>query len=484
MKSVILNILFLLSLNHSFAQNKQNQPNVLFIMVDDLRPQLGCYGDKVVKSPNIDELAKQGTLFMKAYCQMALCGPSRASLLTGQYPEKTKVFNVQTDFRTALPNVVTLPQFFKQKGYQTTGLYKVFHLVGFEPQIFGDLDDSASWTIPHWVPARSAWGPEGEAIYQKSKAEATKKGPLGYENIPRSLAYEAPDVADSMLSDGETALKAIERLQKLKDKPFFLAVGFYKPHLPFVAPKKYWDLYDEDQLKLPDNIYPPVNAPAYAAGGGNSEIRSYTNMPKTGPIEEKLGKKLLHGYLASISYTDAQVGLVLKELDRLGLRENTIVVLLGDHGYQIGEHGLWGKKHTNYDKATHAPLIVSAPGYKKATEVQSFVEFVDIYPSLLELTGFKPTADLAGKSFVPLMKNPSLKGRDRAFSMYPKAGRSGRTICTERYRLVEWKAKNGSVDYELYDHKTDPGENNNLAVESKYGPLIKSLQILLDKAGK
>ncbi|MFN4146567.1 MAG: sulfatase [Runella sp.] len=465
---------------------------MLFIMVDDLRPQLGCYGDTIVKSPHIDRLATEGIVFKRAYCQQALCSPSRTSLLTGRYPETTQVFDITTHFRRHLPDVITLPQRFKQEDYQTVGLNKIFHLVGFEPQLFGDLDDTASWTIPHWVPTRSGWGPEGEVIYQQSRATALKNGPLGYGNIPRSLAYEAPNVPDSSLSDGETAQEALRQLRKLSqsDQPFFLAVGFYKPHLPFVAPKKYWELYDPKMLQLPKNQFFPKNAPTYA-GINLNELRSYTNIPKTGEIDPVLGKALLHGYLACISYVDAQIGLVLAELDSLGLRDNTIVVLLGDHGFQVGEHGFWGTKHTNFETSTHTPLIISAPKkwirnkhVKPFIKTESIVELVDVYPTLLEMTGLPPDIALEGESLVKFFKNPKAKGKTAALSVYPKDNRMGRSIRTDRYRLTAWQAKDGSTDYELYDHQTDPQENENVASSIENQAVLKKLQRLLSKKTK
>ena len=470
-----------ISLLFSLPGYSQTRPNVLFITVDDLRPQLGCYGDRVVKSPNIDRLARQSRVFRRAYCQQALCSPSRTSLLTGKYPTSTQIFDIETHFRQTIPQAVTLPQYFRQHGYVTVGLNKVFHLVGFEPRLFGNLNDTASWSQPHWLPTRSGWGPEGEAIYQKNKAELLKKGPVGYGNIPRSVAYEAPDVPDSTLMDAETALEAIRRLRQLKSRPFFLAVGFYKPHLPFVAPKKYWDLYDEATLTLPENRFLPRNAPAYV-GASLTELRSYTNISKTDEIDDAQGRKLLHGYLASISYVDAQIGLVLDELERLGLRRNTIVVLLGDHGFQVGEHGFWGSKHTNFETSTRAPLLISAaPGSGmgrdlKAGNTDALVEFLDIFPTVLELAGLPPKKDNEGRSLLPLLRNPKQSFREMAQSWYPKGNRMGHSIRTDRYRFTAWKAEDGTVEYELYDHRTDPQENENVAGRPENGALIAELK--------
>ena len=452
-------------------QEKFNQQrlNVLFITIDDLRPQLGCYGDSLVKSPNIDRLAGQGMLFERAYCQQALCGPSRSSFMTGLYPTTTGIYNIETHFREVMPNVVTMPQLFKKNGYESVGLYKVFHLVGFDPDGFGNLNDTASWTRPLWLPTRSGYGPYGDSIFQASYQACLQKGPLGYKNIPRSLAYEAPEVADSMLNDGETALQAIRYLQELKDTNFFMAVGFYHPHLPFTAPQKYWNLYSRDQLKLPDNQYPPHDAPSYVMVS-DKELRSYTNIPDKDIFSDSLKKDLLHGYLASISYVDAQVGLILDELDRLGLRDKTIVVLLGDHGYQIGEHGLWCKKHTNFETAVRAPLIISYPGQQSAGTISDrLVEFVDIYPTLAQLTDLKPESRLEGQSLVPILQNTQGSWKDVAFSCFPRGPRLGVSMRTSQYRFTEWRHRDtGEVEYELYDHIADPDENHNVANLSVY----------------
>lgn len=453
--------------------------NVLFITIDDLRPQLGCYGDSIVKTPNIDRLASTGLLFKKAYCQQALCGPSRTSILTGLRPETNGVSDLRTHFRETVPDVVTLPQLFKNNGYASVGLSKVFHLVGFAPKVFGNMDDPESWSRPLWLPSRSAWGPVGDSIFQRNYQECLKKGPIGYGNIPRSVAFGAPDIPDSSMSDGETALQAMKDLRALKDTSFFMAVGFYKPHLPYVAPKKYWDLYDKDQLQLPGNQYAPEGAPPYAYPGldGDIELRSYTNIPDSGNLSEDLKKDLLHGYLASISYIDAQVGLLLDELERLNLRDKTIIVLLGDHGYQIGEHDLWGKKHTNYETSTNAPLIISVPGMDKSGSVtHSLTEFIDIYPTVAELSGLTAPDNLDGNSLVPLINDPNVQLKDAAFSSYPRGGRVGTTMRTEQYRFTEWKhRKTGKIEYELYDHSTDPAENRNVANDDGYEEVKKKL---------
>lgn len=443
--------------------------NVLFIAVDDLRPTLGCAGDPVVKSPNLDALAARGMYFNRAYCQQAVCSPSRSSLLTGRRPDSTKVYDLVTHFRTALPDVVTLPQLFKQNGYQVQSFGKIFH---------PGADDPPSWTAPHRESKVPGFGPEGLALLRKLIEEA----PAGGKDRVRGLPWEAPDVADDALTDGATATMSLEAMEAVKDKPFFLAVGFLKPHLPFVAPKKYWDLYAEASFKLASNPAPPRDAPTYAATTWG-ELRAYHGIPPTGPLPDDQARKLIHGYHASISYMDAQVGRLLQGLDRLGLREKTVVVLWGDHGWQLGEHGFWCK-HTNYEVATRAPLIVSAPGMKAAGKTcDALVEFVDVYPFLAERCGLTPPPGLEGTSFGPLLDRPDAPWKKGALSQYPRGipghGKAmGYALRTPRYRLVEWRAKD-YVEHELYDLETDPGENVNLAKKPEHADRVRELSALL-----
>lgn len=452
--------------------------NVLFISVDDLRPTLGCAGDPIVQSPNLDALAARGMFFNRAYCQQAVCSPSRSSLLTGRRPDTTKVYDLVTHFRKALPDVVTLPQHFKQHGYHVQGFSKIYH---------GGYDDPPSWTVPHQIPKGvSSFGPQGQALLKKLRDQAPT--PEEKDRV-RGLPWEAPEVADDRLIDGATASMAIGAMEAAKDKPFFLAVGFLRPHLPFVAPKKYWDLYQESDFKLAGNPEPPKDAPKYAATTWG-ELRAYHGIPKTGPLTDDQARKMIHGYHASISYMDAQVGRLLEAVDRLGLREKTVVVLWGDHGWQLGEHGFWCK-HTNYEVATRAPLIVSAPGMKAAgRKTDALVEFVDIFPSLAERCGLPAPAGVEGTSFVPLLDDPARPWKKGAISQYPRGvpGQGkvmGYALRTDRYRLVEWRAPSGSfVEHELYDLEKDPGENVNLARLPEHAGRVRDLSKLLSGGWK
>jgi iduronate 2-sulfatase len=456
------------------------RPNVLFIAVDDLRPQLGCYGDPLAKTPNIDKLAADGLLFNRAYCQQAVCSPSRSSLLTGRRPDTTKIYNLEDHFRTFIPDVVTLPQHFKNNGYHTQGFGKIYH---------GALDDPASWSAPFTQAQGPSYGPEESKKFAERRKKLIEEGVTGqaFSRRSKGVSWEAPDVKDNELTDGITADFAIKTLGTLKDKPFFLAVGFIRPHLPFVAPKKYFDLYPPpEQMKLPENGGRPAGAPDVAFTSNFGEIRAYQDMPKgQAPIPEQKARELIRAYYAATSYMDAQVGRVLAELDRLGLRENTVVVLWGDHGWHLGEQGQWCK-HTNFENATRAPLLISVPGQeKRGAKTDALVEFVDIYPSLAELAGLPLTEGLEGISFVPLIKDPTQPWKQAAFSQYPREGGKimGYTMRTDRYRYTEWQNKSReAVAVELYDHQSDPRETKNAADTPENAATMKALAAQL-KAG-
>ena len=427
--------------------------NVLFIAVDDLRPQLGCYGHKYIKSPNIDRLASGGLTFDAAYCQQAVCAPSRASILSGTRPDTTKIYDLETPLRTAMPEVRTLPEHFKLNGYETVSIGKIYH--------HGN-DDMRGWSVPPYH-AKGAWKGRGyvlpESIAQIQPGKPGQKYSAGL-----GPAFESADVPDSAYPDGADADRAIAELQRLKDKPFFLAVGFHKPHLPFCAPKKYWDLYKPDDIRLAPNPNAPENAPSYALTNF-AELRSYAGMPAKGPIPDDLARKLIHGYYACVSYTDAQIGRLLDELDRLGIREHTVVILWGDHGWKLGEHGCWCK-HTNFEMDTHVPLILSVPGTKTAGRRSSaLVEFVDMYPTLCQACGLSVPGHLEGLGMMPLVESPDRPWKAAAFSQYPRGNIMGYTMRTRDFRYTEWKdRKTGkAAARELYDHRSDPQENKNLA---------------------
>lgn len=459
------------------------KPNVLFLVSDDLRPELGCYGNPIIQSPNIDRLARRGMVFDRAYCQQAVCSPSRTSLLTGARPDTTRVWDLRTHFRKNLPEVVTLPQLFKRHGYTTLGLGKIYH---------GGLDDPASWTIParrfeaefkakHQVRATArqdavrSEGPAPDRFLNETGAKLTK--------TDRGPAFRATDDPPNGGREGELADMAIAALRQFKQagRPFFLGVGFHKPHLPFVAPRAYWDLYDPATIPPAPNRFLPKGAPPFALADKN-ELWSYSGVPDVSHLPDDYARLLKRGYYAAVSYMDAQLGRVLDELDRLGLADNTIIVLWGDHGWKLGEHDRWCK-HSNVENDTYAPLIVVAPGMKaKGQHTRALVEFVDIYPTLADLAGLPSPAHLEGTSFKPLLDDPQRPWKSAAFSQYPRTyqGRRlmGYSMRTDRYRFTRWLDRDDhskAVAVELYDHQTDPQENVNIANDPANAELVSRL---------
>lgn len=447
--------------NKGLGQNKQ-PPNILFIAIDDLRPQLGCYGDKIVQSANIDKLAGSGVLFSRAYCQQAVCSPSRTSLMTGRRPNTTRVWDLKTHFRNTIPDVVTLPQYFKNNGYHTQSIGKIYH----DP---AEAQDAVSWSVPEISAVTKR---EGKYVLPANLQKKSSK----------AAATERTDVPDNAYIDGQVADSALEVLRKIKDKPFFLAVGFRRPHLPFSAPKKYWDLYDQKSIPLPVQRDPGLNVPAYAVHK-SEELRGYSDI---GPdvIPDPKMQELLHGYYAAISYTDAQIGKVLAELERLNLTKNTIIVLWSDHGFHLGEKGLWAKT-TNYELDTRVPLIITAPGKRAGVKSNELVELVDLYPTLAELAGLPVPEGLEGISLAPLLSKPDQAWKSAVFSQFPRPwiykGEPeimGYAIRTDRYRYVEWRNfKTDEVKAtELYDHQHDAGEVNNIAGNPENIALVKALK--------
>lgn len=474
------------------ASAGEKKLNVLFIAVDDLRPELGCYGNKIVKSPNIDKLASHGIVFGHAYCQQAVCSPSRSSLMTGRRPDATKVWDLETHFRVALPDAVTIPQHFKANGYYCSALSKIFH-AGFE--------DGRSWSEPHWYPNGQTVDTDPENPLKrivKKTDEGVKeyhKIPLAEDNdnpnagkgkkAPKGDAFEMSNKPEEELPDGATATEAVRRLHALKEKgePFFFAVGFLKPHLPFVAPKKYWDLYNPNDIPKPAIDHLPEGAPVFA-GHDNGELHSYANVPKGNPVPEDFAKTLRHGYYACVSYLDAQVGKVLEALDKEGLADNTVIVLWGDHGWQLGDHGLW-HKHTNFELATRAPLLMIVPHAKHAGETCAVpVEFVDIYPTLAEVCGLPAPSGVDGKSLKPLLEDPAAPVTRYAVSQYPRGGAQtgnrplmGYSVRDAQWRLTVWKDRknNETVATELYDEKYDSAESVNVASKPENKEIVATL---------
>ncbi len=439
--------------------------NVLFIAVDDLRPEVNASGSKVIKTPNMDRIAARGTTFDRAYCQQAVCSPSRSSLMTGRRPDATRVWDLETHFRTALPDAVTVAQYFKNHGYHSQGMGKIFH---------GGFDDAPSWTVP--------WQTPKAPQYANPENQRLQAGNIDKKGRGRGPAYESGDVPDDTYTDGKTARLAAKTLGELKQqgKPFFLAVGMAKPHLPFVAPKKYWDLYDPKEIYVPAYQKLPAGAPGFV-GHTNGELKSYAGIPDADPVPADLARTLRHGYYAAISYMDAQVGIVLDALEKEGLADSTVIVLWGDHGWQLGEHGLW-HKHTNFEVSARAPLLISMPGQKAAgRKSASLAEFIDIYPTLADACGLPKPKDVEGVSLKPILDDASAQVRPVAISQYPRsdAGKSlmGYSIRDERWRLTLWRdRKDNSIHAtELYDEANDPHETVNVATQAEHAEVIARL---------
>lgn len=447
------------------AAGSAARPNVLFLAADDLRMNLGCYGDRVAKTPNLDRLARRGVMFERAYCQQALCNPSRASLLTGLRPDTLRVWNLPTHFRENLPDAVTLPQYFKQQGYFTQNIGKIFH--NFRTKIEGD---PVSWSVPAVLHFAS-----------HSTDVALLDGGTAPPDTAKTKGTEARDVPDEAYFDGRVAAAAIKALQecRARGKPFFLGVGFWKPHLPFNPPKRYWDLYRREDIPPPRNPTAPINAPRMALANASEG--------KTTKPDEVA--ELRHGYYAATSYMDAQLGKVIAELDRLGLADSTVIVFWSDHGFHLGEQGLWGKT-SNYENAAQVPLIVVTPGMRGGgAKAAGLVELLDLYPTLVDVCGLPPVKGLAGVSLRPILDDPAFKVKPAAFTQAPRpaniqGGQSdtmGYSMRDDRYRYTEWREWNsGRVKArELYDHQVDPDESVNRAGDTQLAETVRILSARL-----
>jgi len=453
----------------AFAPLRRRRMNVLFIAVDDLRPQLACYGHERMISPHIDRLAADGVAFSYAYCQQAVCAPSRASLLTGMRPDSTTIYDLHHPVRQVMPDVLTLPEHFKQSGYTTISLGKIYHHW---------KDDLQGWSDDPWHPP----GPAYMLEENRTLDEYCRRMSAGKASSDRGSPTEAADVADSDYPDGKMADKAIEMMGSLRDDPFFLAVGFYKPHLPFIAPKRYWNMYPPDAVDLADNPFKPKDCPDIAMHNWG-ELRAYHGIPRGGALPDEQARHLIRGYYACTTYIDAQVGRLIDELDRLRLRESTSIVLWGDHGWNLGEHGLWCK-HCNFETSVHVPMIFSAPGMGgNGRTSDALVEYVDIYPTLADLCGLELPDHLEGKSLVPLLEDPDAAGDEAAFSQYPRGRVMGYSMRTGRWRYTEWIHRDtGEVrGRELYDHDNDAAENVSLALRPEHQETVARLSELLRK---
>lgn len=544
MKTLLL-LIISASLFCSCTQNSKQEtqdlkrPNVLFIAVDDLRPELGCYGSSIAQTPNIDKLAAHGLTFTRAYCQQAICGPSRASIMTGARPESTGVIHNYIKIRDGKqPNIVTLPQHFRNNGYETVYVGKVFHGKDTDEELSWSRDPATDAPEIKVLPKPVGFAlPENNEIRAKDKkAMFAKYGEQAKYGLAMGPAYECADVPDQTYSDGYNTDLAIatlkDMLSKNPEKPFFLGFGMHKPHLNWVAPKKYWDLYDAEKIPMATNTKAPENGASMGLHA-SFELRVRSGIPKNGELDPQLERTLKHAYLACVSYVDAQIGRMINALDSAGVLDNTIIVLWGDHGWHLGDMGVWGKA-TNYEVATRVPMIISAPQMpteNHGEKSDALVELVDIYPTLCDLADLDLPAHLEGQSYKPLLEAPSRKWKAAAFSQFPtpalrewgaialrpgmretffgplisevekniknqlpdKWDRElfeqylmGYSMRTDRYRFIAWKdsryPESKPLFVELYDHRNDPLETKNVASENT--ELVEELLIQLKKGWK
>ncbi len=463
-----LPFLFSLALSFSSLVAKASEnTNVLIFFIDDLRPELGCYGQEHIESPNIDALASEGLLFERAYCQQAICAPSRISMMTGQYPDTIGIHDLWSPLRRTVPDAMSMPRYFYERGYETSSFGKVYH---------HHIDDRTYWSHLPDMPGEKYADPAVlESIAQRRK-EARAKGlrRVALSSATKGPAVESADVEDDAYRDGAVAAQAINALKQVGEEPFFMCVGFAKPHLPFAAPKCYWDMYQREQFDVPQRTL-PQGAPRFAFTKWG-ELRSYLGIPKEGPLGDEQTQELMHGYAACVSYADAQVGRVMAELDRLDLRDNTIVILWGDHGYKLGDYGLWCK-HTNLELDTRVPLIISAPGYAQEERSEALVEMIDVFPTLAKLTGGEIPASCEGRSLQDTLRDPSKTPRTYALSQYPRGINMGYSMRTSRWRYTEWINHDTQkvVGRELYDHLDSQIARRNLVDEPSHADLISSL---------
>lgn len=535
--SVLIFVVIVLSCNPVTKEDKvSKKPNILFLAIDDLRPDLGCYGSPIAVSPNIDQLASQGLMFNNAHCQQPICSPSRASIMTGARPESINVIENYTDFRDENPEIITLPQHLIKNGYEAVCVGKIFH---------GKYNDpNFSWSrqpvMPEIQRVKTMGGyalPENQEIWQKNKkAMIEKYGEAAKRGLGNGPAYESADVPDETYEDGYYTIQAIETMKdmlaKNPDKPFFLGLGFKKPHLNFVSPKKYWDMYNPENIPLAAHTDAPKNGAAMGLHP-SFELRVRYGIPKEGDIDDELARKLKHAYLACVSYIDAQIGMMIEALEKAGVRDNTIIMLWTDHGWHLGDMGIWGKA-TNFEIATRVPLIVWTPEMEekvRGTSSDALVELVDMYPTLLDYAGIESPGHLEGQSFLPLLNDPGKTWKSAVFSQFPSpalrewaanplsAGMRetyfgplieeveeriiaqqgdrwdrdlfenrlmGYGMRTDRYRLIVWKdytqAESKPIYLELYDHEVDPEETRNIAAEQE--EVTEALLAIFNKGWK
>lgn len=498
----LLLVAFISVLGCKSPKKETNKPNILFVSIDDLRPTLGAYGDTIAITPNMDQLAAEGMTFRQTFTQVAVCAPSRASLMTGLRPDSTRVWHLGDKFRDIHPNTVTMPQYFSKFGYHTVNLGKIFH---------NYMPDSISWDEPDLRPAQykrpDLLKRDGETFYiskeinesqVKKRDSLLKLRPVRYaDGWNTGPAWEAAAVHDTMYYDGaqtELAKRTLSRLANM-DTPFYMGLGYFRPHLPFAVPKKYWDLYDAEKIPLAQNPNVPKNAPGHTMNS-MYELRHYDGFNKIGHpqsayrMSADTSRILKHGYYASVSYVDALLGDLFSHMNKIGMYENTIIILWGDHGWKLGDHNSWGKM-TNYNIDLKVPMIIRYPNQEnRGAQTFEITELIDMFPSLCELAGIEIPDYMQGTSFVPLIKDPKRQWKKAAFSQFhrrPKVSADGKrymgySINTKKYHYIEWynwDPKTGTKgelkSTELYDSENDPHETVNIAYEKTFANVVKEL---------
>lgn len=446
----------------ALAQPARQRPNVLLIMADDLNNDLGTYGHPIVRTPNIDRLASRGLRFDRAYNQFPLCNPSRASLMTGLRPDTIRIYELQTQFRANVPDVVTLPQMFRRNGYYAARVGKIYHY-GVPGQIgTSGLDDPPSWD--------AVVNPKG--IDKDEEPLLTNFTPS--RGLGSALAFYVSPSSDEEQTDGKVAAETIALLEANRNRPFFIAAGFYRPHCPFIAPKQYFDRYPLERIPVPK-----VSAEAMA----KVPAAALFTRPLNWDIAEDGQRQSIRAYYASIAFLDANVGRLLSALERLKLTDNTIVVFMSDHGYNLGEHGQW-MKQSLFERSARSPLIIAGPGVStRGGASPRVVEYLDLYPTLAELTGLQPPSNLEGRSLAPLVKKPDAQWDHPAFTQVRRGAAPkffmGYSVRTERWRYTEWDG--GTQGAELYDEKNDPAELENLAEDPAHKAVVSELKRLLQR---
>ena len=438
------------------GQSDEKKHNILFISVDDFRPKINSYGESKMITPNIDKLASEGLQFNNAFTNIAVCGASRASIMTGIRPSQERFNDYTSRASVDAPNAITLNQLFKENGYETISYGKIYHFP----------DD----TEEHWTESD---GGAHQADYQDPEAQERKRNGEKGSHGPKGPAFEYPEVDDYVYNDGKITKQALQKMKDLKDenKPFFMAVGYVSPHLPFIQPKKYWDMYDHEEVELADNTYQPKNSPFIAmhAQHDSAELRNmYLDIPSEGLLSDEMSRNLVHGYYASVSYMDVLIGDLVQGLDDLGLRDNTTIILWSDHGFFLGEHGFWCK-HSTFYEAIKIPFIISSPNYVKNQTTDSFTELVDVYPTLCELAGIEPPNYIQGKSLTPVMKNPSVNLKDEIYTRY----KEGEAVVDKNYSYTEFFRGEKYLGNMLYDLNKDLKQNTDISKLPENAKLVE-----------